>query len=92
MGRAKLELDRENHIISFKTKFLNISYGCSPLIQSILSVDDYDCGYMVIQTNIGEEYIDLIGMLEIDGYTSSYIAYAEQLLGNVELEKIELFG
>lgn len=47
---------------------------------------------MVIQTNIGEDYIDLVGMLEVDGYASSYIAYAENLLGSVELEEIKLFG
>lgn len=90
--KAKLVLDNLNHIITFKSKSLNISYGCSPLILNITSIDEYDCGYMVIYTNVGEEYIDLLGMLEVDRYDLGFVKEAKKILGRIKLKDIELFS
>ena len=71
--KAVLRLDKWNNLITFACKGLNLSFSVSPNISTIYSLDEVSDGYMVIQTNIGEEYIDLLGMLELDRYSESFM-------------------
>lgn len=88
--KAVLKLDTMNNLISFQTGDINLSYSVSPNILDINGLDEVDEGYMVIQTNKGEEYIDLIGMLELEGYSEDYINKVEQKLKKIKIEDVRL--
>lgn len=88
--KAYLKLDTINHMITFKCPNLSISFAIAPRMSTISSIDEVDNGYMVIQTNYGEEYIDLLGWLELDNYDKSFIDKAEGLLKDITLGDIVL--
>jgi len=55
-----ITLDRYFHIISFKIKGSNISYGISQKIEWLRLVRLDEDGYMEFETNVGIESIDLL--------------------------------
>ena len=89
---AVLKLDKLNNLITFNYKYLNLSFATSPNISDIYSIDEVDNGYMVIQTNQGEEYIDLLGMLALDRYDKRFVNRAEQILKGNGKRIIKLNG
>lgn len=90
--KACLDFQKDFNIVSFRCKGLNLSFTISPMIHTIYSIDEYDLGYMVIQTNVGEEYIDLLGMLEMDNCVESFYNFASSILSNISLKDIKLRG
>lgn len=90
MNNAILKFEKEFNMLSFKYKDLNLSFGISPVIDVISEITEVDMGYIVIQTNKGEEYIDLLGMLELDKREKCFILKVESLLKEVTLKNLEL--
>ncbi len=89
-NRLYLYLDRTLNLIDIKYKKNNLSFSVPKKLDNIYKVIDYDTGYFEVETNYGEEYIDILGALENDNYDREYIKYLEKQLAGITIAEIEV--
>lgn len=90
--RAKLEHDIATSTIQFKIykPDINFIYSVTPRLKHIIELTDYEEGFLTMQTNYGEEYTDLINLIEISSFTESFKKKAIAALTVLSLKDIKL--
>ena len=49
-----------NHFMVFETEQIFLKFCVPKKLTTIYEIQSYDSGYMVVDTNYGEEYVDLV--------------------------------
>ena len=90
--KAILEHDTVLNLIQFRVVGTKVSYifGVSPKMTDIKEITDYDTEFITIQTNYGEEYMDLIEGLEQSIFPQSFCKRAIKIYESLKLEDITL--
>lgn len=89
-SNSKLILNSILHTITFEAEGFRYEFYAGSKMTDIYSISEYDNGYFVIQTNLGEEYIDLLGAMELCGYKKSEIQRSERILSKIQKSDIEI--
>lgn len=90
MKKAVLHFESELNIISFHYDGINLSSGLPLAIKEIYSITEFLNSVITIQTNIGEEYIDFLGSMEIWGFDEKYLKELERKMSVLKASDIEL--
>ena len=88
--KASIEHDKATSTVHFRAGNINFIYGVPDRIQYIKEISDYDSGFITMQTNYGEEYTDLVELLEQSIVTKAFKNKAELILKELNLADITL--
>ena len=80
------------NFVQFKIDDINIIYAIPSKLQKILEITDYEDGFITMQTNYGEEYTDLIDLVDNSIFTDNYKDKAKRLLSKLKKNDIILKG
>lgn len=78
-------------VLYFRFGDITLAQALPERLKLISEISDYDKGFITIQTNYGEEYIDLLELMEHSGFSDKYMAGAARLLEQISLADI-VFG
>lgn len=78
-------------VLYFRFGDITLVQALPERLKLISEISDYDNGFITIQTNYGEEYIDLMELMEHSGFSDKYIDRAAQLIEQISLADI-VFG
>lgn len=92
--KAILEHDIITSTIQFRTKNPKISfiYSVPSRLEKIIRIIDYDEGFITMQTNYGEEYTDLIEIVDQGVFTELFKREAISIISSLDLKDIVLKG
>lgn len=75
-------------VLYFRFGDMTLVQALPERLKLISEISDYDNGFITIQTNYGEEYIDLLELMEHSGFSNKYRAGAARLLEQISLADI----
>jgi hypothetical protein len=90
MYKAKMSYDSLVGITEFKVGDMHIIYNTSKKIKKIISILDYEDGFITFQTNIGEEYTDLKELVNNSTFDVYFINRFTNALNGLYLKDIKL--
>lgn len=88
--RATLEHDNILNIVQFNAGGINLIYAVPSRLETIEAITDYDDGFITMQTNYGEEYTDLIELLDNSNFSEGFKNKAKNVFHNITLDDIIL--
>ena len=88
--KAIMEHDTSTSIVFWSINGLYLSYSIPRKITEITEIVDYEDGFITMNTNYGEEYTDLIDLMEHGNYSESLIDKAKNIFKKLKKENIEL--
>lgn len=88
--KAKIIHDTDTSTVELKVNNMRFNYGIPPAITHIHSITDYEKGYLTMETNLGEEYTDIINIIQSCCFSEKYEKKMIALLNDLKLEDITL--
>lgn len=85
-----MQHDSVMSIIQFRIGEFNLIYAIPNKLKYITEISDYEAGFITMQTNYGEEYTDLIDLVNNSLFTDSYKRKIEIALNSLKINEIEL--
>lgn len=76
-------------VLYFRFGDITLVQALPERLKLISEISDYDNGFITIQTNCGEEYIDLLELMEHSGFSDRYRTRATHLLEQISLADIQ---
>lgn len=88
--KATISHDNITNTMYFRVGNFNLIYTTPDKLKLITEISDYDDGFITMQTNYGEEYTDLIDLIDNSIFTDSYKKNIKKLLNVLKLSDIKL--
>lgn len=85
-----MEHDTLFSTVQFKVDDVNIIYAIPNKLKEITEITDYEDGFLTMQTNYGEEYTDLIDLIENSLFEDNFKEKAINALRKLKINDIIL--
>jgi len=76
--------------VQFRVGKINLVYAIPDKLKYITEISDYEDGFITMQTNYGEEYTDLVALVNNSIFSDSFKTKVEKVLSSLKLSDIKL--
>lgn len=88
--KAIIRHDDETNTIQFRAGKLNLIYTIPSKLKYITEISNYEDGFITMQTNYGEEYTDLIELIDNSIFSESFKEKMKNILSMIKISDIKL--